>query len=155
MNTVQKNTVVAIHYTLRNAQGKVHGTSRGGLPLVFLHGRGQIVPGLERVLTGCRPGTRMDVCLDPKDAYGEWDEEWCQTLPLSFFDTAAELQPGMRFPVDTPDGPRTLTVVRIDDGQVVVDGNHPLAGQSVRFDVEVRNVRPASPEELQDGVVDP
>jgi len=153
MTTVQKNSVVAIHYTLRNDQGHVQGTSRHGLPLVFLHGRGQIVPGLERLLTGCRPGTRLNVCLEPRDAYGEWDEDWCQRLPRSFFG-AQVVEPGMRFPVDTPDGPRTLTVIRLEDDEVIVDGNHPLAGQSIRFDVEIRNVRPASPEEIQAGMVD-
>jgi FKBP-type peptidyl-prolyl cis-trans isomerase SlyD len=61
----------------------------------------------------------------------------------------------MRFPVDTPDGPRALTVIRLEEDQVIVDGNHPLAGQSVRFDVEIRHVRPASPQELQEGIVDP
>jgi FKBP-type peptidyl-prolyl cis-trans isomerase SlyD len=155
MQTVTKDSVVAIHYTVRNAQGVVQGTSRDGLPMVFLQGRGQVVPGLERALLGCRAGARLDLRLDPAEAFGQRDEEWCQTLPRSFFAGVGDIQPGMQFRVDTPEGQRTLAVIKVNGDSVDVDGNHPLAGQSVWFDVEVRHVRPASAQELQEGIADP
>lgn len=145
---VSENKVVSIHYTLKNDAGEVIDSSVGRAPLSYLHGIGDIIPGLEKALEGKSKGDRVDVSLVPEEAYGLRNEALIQTLPKSAFEMAGEIEPGMQFQVQTPVGSRILTVVEVYDDDVIVDGNHPLAGETLHFSVEIIDVREATAEEL-------
>ena len=145
--------VVLIHCTLRDAQGAVLGSSDGGDPIAYLHGDGGIVPGLEDALTGKSVGDRIDVVVAPEKGYGPRDERLVQLLPRDRFPGAGGLAPGQQFHADGPHGGRLLTVTRVEKDLVVVDANHPLAGKSLHFSVEVTEVRKATREEVTHGHV--
>jgi FKBP-type peptidyl-prolyl cis-trans isomerase SlyD len=150
---VTKNTVVAIDYTLKDNEGQVIDSSAGREPLSYLHGNGAIIPGLERELEGKQVGDSLRVTVAPEDAYGERNETLRQEMPHDRFGDVENLSVGMQFKVDSNAGPLVITVVDINDEAVTVDGNHPLAGLPLNFDVTVRDVRPATPEELAHGHV--
>jgi len=145
--------VVLIHYTLRNAQGAVLGSSDGGEPIAYLHGDGGIVPGLEDALTGKAAGDRVDVVVAPEKGYGLRDERLVQMIPRDRFPDTAGLARGQQFHADGPHGGRLLTVTRVEKDLVAVDANHPLAGKSLHFSVEVAEVRKATREEVTHGHV--
>lgn len=148
---VSENKVVSIHYTLRNDAGEVIDSSAGRAPLRYLHGVGNIIPGLEKALEGKTSGDRVDVNIAPEEAYGERDESLVQVVPRSAFEGVEEIEPGMQFQAQTPAGRQILTVVEVQDDRVVVDGNHPLAGETLHFSVEITEVREATEEELAHG----
>ena len=150
---ITKHKVVKIHYTLTDDDGEVIDTSEGGEPLEYLHGVGGIVPGLESVLEGKSVGDQIKVNVQPEDAYGDHNDELLHEVARSQFDGIDELELGMQFQVDTEDGPIVVTVVEITDESVTVDGNHELAGVSLNFDVTVREIREATPEEIDHGHV--
>lgn len=152
---VKDNCVVAFHYAVSNAKGVELDSSRGHLPALYLHGRGQLVPGLERALAGCAIGERINVVVPPALGYGLRDPELVQVLPLGAIEHAGDIQVGMQFQAQTEDGPLPVRVVNVDKESVTVDGNHPWAGEELHFSVEVRHVRPATREELEAGEVDP
>lgn len=144
--------VVALHYTLHDADGNVLDDSRHrDTPLSYLHGHDNIVAGLEEALEGAEVGSRLSVTLAPEQAYGRRDEALLREVARSAFAGVAELRHGMRFQAQGPDGPRTVTVVEVNDAQVTVDANHPLAGQTLRYDVEILAVRDATRAELAKG----
>jgi len=145
--------VVLIHYTLRNAQGAVLGSSDGGEPIAYLHGNGGIVPGLKDALTGKTAGDRIDVVVAPEKGYGLRDERLVQMIPRDRFPGADGLARGQQFHADGPHGGRLLTVTRVEKDLVAVDANHPLAGKSLHFSVEVAQVRKATSEEVTYGHV--
>lgn len=146
---VAKDKVVSIDYTLR-VEGEVVDSSSGSEPLEYLHGHGNIVPGLERALAGLAKGESLHVQVSPEDGYGEWDEEGEQVMPRDAFPDDLEL--GASYVAEDENGESvTLTVVEIGDDEVTVDFNHPLAGEVLAFEVTVRDVRDASPEELEHG----
>jgi FKBP-type peptidyl-prolyl cis-trans isomerase SlyD len=145
--------VVLIHYTLRDEQGAVLGSSDGGDPIAYLHGNGGIVPGLEGALTGKVAGDRVDVVVAPEKGYGSHDGRLVQVIPRARFPGAAVLEPGHQFHADGPQGGRTLTVTCVEKDLVTVDANHPLAGKTLYFSVEVAEVRNATREELTHGHV--
>jgi FKBP-type peptidyl-prolyl cis-trans isomerase SlyD len=148
---VARNTVVAIDYTLKDSSGAVLDSSQGREPLRYLHGNGHVVSGLESALEGAKPGDRLEVSLDAGDAYGERDERLVVQVARSQFDKMTDLAVGSRFVARTDDGEKVFTVTEIGAEQVTVDGNHPLAGISLHFDVEVKDVREATAEELDHG----
>lgn len=151
---IAKDAVVNIHYTLKNDAGAVLDSSAGGEPLAYMHGNGNLIPGLEKALEGKRAGDKLSVSIPPKDAYGTRNEELVQSVPRSAFGGAAgKLAVGMQFQADSNHGPRTVTITSIEGDKVTVDGNHPLADQTLNFDVEVADVRSATAEELQHGHV--
>lgn len=150
---IEKNRVVTLNYTLRDEQGAVIDTSTGRAPLSYLHGKGNIIPGLEEALAGKAAGDRLDVTVAPERAYGPRDERLVQIVPRARFGEVAGLQPGMQVRASSPQGPRMVTVVRIDRDFVTVDGNHPLAGRTLHFSVEVAAVRKATHEEVSHGHV--
>jgi FKBP-type peptidyl-prolyl cis-trans isomerase SlyD len=150
---VAKNTVVAIDYTLRDSAGKVLDSSDGSEPLRYIHGTGAIISGLEAAIEGANPGDRLDVSLAAADAYGERDEALVVEVARAQFAEVPDLAVGMQFRARSSDGDRVFTVTGVAEEQVTVDGNHPLAGQALRFDVEVKDVREATPEELDHGHV--
>jgi FKBP-type peptidyl-prolyl cis-trans isomerase SlyD len=150
---VEKNAVVAIDYTLTDGDGQVLDTSEGRGPLAYLHGAGNIIPGLEKALEGKGEGEKVNVSVPPEEGYGQRDESLIQAVPKKMFAETAEPEPGMQFQAQGPDGARVLTILKVEDEQVTVDANHPLAGQELNFDVAVVNVREASEEELEHGHV--
>ena len=150
---VADGKVVLIHYTLRDEQGAVLGSSDGGGPIAYLHGNDGIVPGLEEVLTGKNAGDRIDVVVVPEKGYGLRDESLVQMIPRNRFPDAAAIVAGQQFHADGPHGGRLLTVTQVEKDLVTVDANHPLAGKSLHFSVEVREVRKATREEVTHGHV--
>ena len=150
---VADGKVVLIHYTLRDEQGAVLGSSDGGGPIAYLHGNDGIVPGLEEVLTGKNAGDRIDVVVVPEKGYGLRDESLVQMIPRDRFPDAAAIVAGQQFHADGPHGGRLLTVTQVEKDIVTVDANHPLAGKSLHFSVEVREVRKATREEVTHGHV--
>lgn len=150
---IADRNVVSFHYTLTNDGGDVLDSSREREPLAYLHGAGNIVPGLEKALSGREPGDAFKVDVEPQEGYGPRHEEMVQTLPKSSFQGVPEVKPGMQFQANGPQGPLLVTVLEVEDDQVKIDGNHPLAGQTLHFDIEVTEVRDATEEELTHGHV--
>lgn len=150
---IGKNTVVSIDYTLTNDAGEVIDTSSGREPLVYLHGVGGIIPGLEDALAGKQAGESLKVRVPPEQAYGPKDPKLVQGVPRQQFHGVPNIDVGMQFQAQTGAGTRIVTVVGVTPETVTVDANHPLAGQSLNFDVKVVEVREASEEELSHGHV--
>ena len=150
---IEKNLVVAIDYTLSDNDGVVIDTSTGREPLKYLHGTGALIPGLEKELEGKVVGDKLDVAIKPEDGYGMRNEEMLQTVPREHFGHVPEIQAGMQFQANSEEGPVMVTIVKVDEKEVMVDGNHPLAGFILNFKVEVKEVRAASAVELEHGHV--
>lgn len=152
--TVTAGKVVLMHYTLRNAEGDVIDTSEGRPPMPYLHGAQNIVPGLEHQLTGQTKGATLNAVVPPGEGYGERNEDARMVLPRSAFPAEMPLEPGTPFAMHDPnDQTRTVHafVIAVREDQVMVDANHPLAGVTLHFDVEIIDIRDATPEELQQG----
>ena len=149
---IARNKVVSLRYTLRDERGDVLGAA-GGASLSYLHGKGNIIPGLEQALAGKSAGDKVDVTVAPDQGYGARDERLVQIVARSKFGEVADLAPGMQVRATGPQGPRLVTVVRVDRDFVTVDGNHPLAGRTLNFSVEVAEVRKATHEEISHGHV--
>jgi FKBP-type peptidyl-prolyl cis-trans isomerase SlyD len=144
--------VVRIDYTLKNAAGDVLDTSDGGEPLAYLHGAHQIVPGLERELTGLSAGQSKDVVVPPEDGYGQPDPQGIFAVPRAAFPEGANLQVGEAFMGEDDQGATVpVRVIEVREDSVVVDANHPLAGETLYFHIDVRDVRDATLEELMQG----
>lgn len=151
---IADNRVVSIDYTLRNDEGEVLDSSEGAQPLVYLHGAANIIPGLEQALAGKSAGESLKVSIEPENAYGEYMAELVATLGRSMFEGVDDLQVGMQFHASAPNGGMQIVTIRdIDGDDVTVDGNHPLAGQRLNFQVRVISVREASAEEISHGHV--
>jgi len=150
---IQKDKVVSIDYTLTGDNGQVLDSSNGREPLAYLHGAGNIIPGLESALEGKDEGDELNVQIPPDQAYGQRDERMVQPVPRTAFQGVADIQPGMQFQAQTNAGPRLITVVGVEGDQVTIDANHPLAGATLKFDVKVVNVRDATSEEMSHGHV--
>ena len=144
---------VSIHYTLTDDAGDVLDSSAGREPLTYLHGVGQIVPGLEQALNGRAVGDAFRVDIAPEDGYGPRSESMVQVVPRAAFQGVARLEPGMQFETRGEQGSLSVVIIAIDGDSVTVDGNHPLAGQTLHFDIEVTAVRAASVEEALHGHV--
>ena len=150
---VCRDTVVTIHYTLKNDAGEVLDSSAGGEPLAYIHGGGNIVAGLEEALDGRQVGDRLSVTVPAAKAYGEHDAGLVQQVPRRAFQAGGEVRKGMRFTAQTEHGPRQVVVTHLVGDMVTVDGNHPLAGKALSFEVEITGVRAASAEEIAHGHV--
>lgn len=151
---VIKDAVASIHYTLKNDEGMVLDTSEGRDPLPYLHGAGNIVPGLEAALEGKTVGEEVQVRIEPAEAYGEKNDQMIQTIPREHMPEGVELQVGMQLQAQTPDGQaQVVTIVALTNTDVTLDGNHPLAGVALNFAVEIVEVRKATEEELTHGHV--
>ena len=150
---VARDRVVTIHYTLKNDAGEVLDSSAGGEPLTYLHGGGNIVAGLEEALEGKQAGDRVSVTVPAAKAYGEHDTGLVQRVPRRAFQASGEVRKGLRFTAQTEQGPRQVVVTHVIGDMVTIDGNHPLAGQALGFDVEITGVRAATAEELEHGHV--
>lgn len=148
---IKQNSVVNIHYTLTNDAGEVLDSSAGKEPLMYMHGHQNIIPGLENALLGKAAGEQLKVSIEPAEAYGEHDIAAIQQVPREAFATVPDLAVGMQLNGRSPEGPIAVTVVEIHDDFVMVDANHPLAGQRLNFDVTIDSVRDATASELEHG----
>jgi len=146
--------VVLIHYTLTDESGQVLDSSSGRDPLAYLHGKGNIIPGLEKALEGKQAGDKLNVAVQPAEGYGERDERLVQDVPREAFENVDEVNPGMQFQAQNEQGQaRIVTVTKVADDLITIDANHPLAGANLNFDVEVTEVREPTAEELEHGHV--
>lgn len=150
---VAKDTVVAIDYVLTGPDGQVLDSSEGREPLAYLHGNGNIIPGLEQALEGHAEGDKLDVTVKPEEGYGQRDDALIQTVTRDMFEGADKIEPGMRFNAMSNHGPRIVTVTEVEGDNITVDANHPLAGVTLQFAVEIKDVREATGEELEHGHV--
>lgn len=150
---IGERTVATFHYTLTDAAGKVIDSSDGREPLTYLHGSGNIVPGLEKEMSGKQPGDVFNVVVAPEEGYGMPNPMMVQVVPREAFQGVDTLEVGMEFQAQTPQGPMSVAIAKVDGDEVTVDGNHPLAGQTLHFAIEVTDVRDASLEELTHGHV--
>ena len=150
---VSEGKVVVFHYTLTDDDGEVVESSKeGGSPLPYLHGAGRIVPGLEEAMDGRQAGDSFQVDIDPEQGYGEKTGPGPSTVDRSEFPDHVELDEGMHFTAEAEGGQEIpLWITNIDGDDITVDHNHPLAGETLHFDVEVINVRDATDEEIDHG----
>jgi FKBP-type peptidyl-prolyl cis-trans isomerase SlyD len=149
---VADGKVVLFHYTLTDSDGEVLDTSDGGDPLPYLHGAGNIVPGLEKVMAGKVVGDKFTAVVEPEDGYGEHDGNDPQPFPRSQFPDDMDFEEGMPVFGETPDGEHVaLWVADFDEEHVYLDANHPLAGVTLHFNVEIALIRDATEEETTHG----
>lgn len=151
---IAENTIVTIDYTLKDDEGNVIDSSEGKEGLVYLHGAQNIIAGLENALAGKSVGDALQVTVPPEEGYGEHDEGKIQPVDKAMFEDAGEITVGMDYYAQDPNGEMiTITIMEITDEHIIVDGNHPLAGKNLHFDVSVTEIREASAEELDHGHV--
>ncbi len=149
---IGKDTVVSIEYTLKDDAGEVLDSSVGEDPLDYLHGHGQIVPGLERALDGKDVGEKLTVDVSPADGYGERHQDRVFAVPRGQLPKKLQPKVGMQLAAEGPDGDAMpVWIIGVDDEAVTLDGNHPLAGQTLHFAIEVKSVRAATKDELEHG----
>ena len=152
--SIGDRTVVSIHYTLKDEDGQVIDTSEGADPLSYLHGAGNIIPGLENALSGKAAGDAFDVVVEPQNGYGEYQADLLQVVPKAAFEGVESIEPGMAFTAQAADGTQRRIVVReVDGDDITVDANHELAGVDLHFSVEVVGVREATEDEVAHGHV--
>jgi FKBP-type peptidyl-prolyl cis-trans isomerase SlyD len=150
---IEAQKVVTLNYTLTDNDGNVIDQSSNG-SFVYLHGANNIIPGLENALEGKAAGDELKVSVEPAEAYGERDASKQQQVPREMFPQDVDIEPGMQFQAQGPNGESiVVTVAKVEDDNIIVDGNHPLAGVKLNFAVEVVGVRDASAEELEHGHV--
>ncbi|MFP3853487.1 MAG: peptidylprolyl isomerase [Anaerolineales bacterium] len=153
MSKIEKDKAVFIHYTLTDDEGEVLDSSEEAEPLGYLHGHGQIIPGLEKELEGHEVGDSFEVTIQAEEAYGLRNEDLVSTVPSSLFEGVDDVEVGMQFRAESDQGPQLVTVTEVEGEEVTIDANHPLAGEQLNFEVEVKDIRPATDEELQHGHV--
>jgi FKBP-type peptidyl-prolyl cis-trans isomerase SlyD len=150
---ISADSVVLIHYTLKDDAGAVLDSSAGGEPLAYIQGHGNLVAGLEKALEGKQDGDTLAVSVPPAEGYGTHDAALIQRVPKRSLQGVGDIRKGMQFQARTDDGMRLFTVTALVGDMVTLDGNHPLADQTLHFDVEVVSVRAATEEELEHGHV--
>jgi FKBP-type peptidyl-prolyl cis-trans isomerase SlyD len=150
---VAKNRVVSINYTLTDDHNNIIDSTSGSESFDYLHGFENIIPGLERALEGKTQGDQFSVTVPAAEAYGERDNKLVVNVPLDRFQGVDSVKKGMRFHAQTPEGVRMVTVTGVAGQTVTIDGNHPLAGMDLTFDVTVGAIREAKAEELAHGHV--
>jgi len=148
---IEKNKVVSINYILSNDTGDIIESTQHQGPMIYLHGANNILPILEEALEGKSVNSRTRTIVSPKKGYGKYIEEMVQTIPLSGFPNADMVKVGAEFELDTPDGPKIAIITKVDDDAFILDMNHPLAGQILRFNMEVAAIREATAEEIENG----
>ena len=150
---ITNDHVVSMHYTLTSPDGEVLDSSEGKDPLSYLHGHGNIIPGLEKQLEGKTVGDKLVAEVPAAEGYGEHNPALVVEAARSQFPEGVDLQPGMRFQAQTPEGNRIAEIKKIEGDTVTVDTNHPLAGVDLTFKVEITSIRPAKPDEIDHGHV--
>ena len=150
---IANKSVVGIDYTLKNETGQVLDSSQGGEPLYYLHGYGNIIPGLEEALVDKSAGDSIQVTIPPEKAYGLRNEDAMVQVHRDQFEGIADIREGMEVQAQGEQGVQIFTVTKIMGDTILLDGNHPLAGQTLYFDVDIKEVREATEEELAHGHV--
>ncbi|HBC3406698.1 peptidylprolyl isomerase [Vibrio parahaemolyticus] len=148
---IEKNVVASLAYKVMLEDGVVVDQSTSEAPLDYLHGHNNLITGLEKELEGKVAGDKFSVTVAPEDAYGEHNDALVQRVPADVFQGVDQIEVGMRFLADTDQGPIPVEVTEVDGDEVVVDGNHMLAGQTLTFEVEVMATREATAEEIEHG----
>lgn len=148
---IEEKKVVVIDYSVKTLDGQLIESSEGHEPLAFLCGYQNVIPGLEKALFGKSAGEKFQIEIAPEDAYGERSEEMIKEVPMAAFQGVDNIEAGMQFHAESPDGNQLVTVTKVENGIVTVDGNHPLAGVVLVFDVDIKQVRDASDDELSRG----
>ena len=152
--TIQLHRAVGFHYILTDDTGTELDNSSGRDPMTYIHGMGMIIPGLEQALEGQVVGASLNVSIAPEDGYGVVDLQMIEEVPRESFRDVDTIEVGMQFEAQTEKGDTVaVTVTAVSDDTVTVDGNHPLAGKTLNFDVSVEEVRDATEEELEHGHV--
>jgi FKBP-type peptidyl-prolyl cis-trans isomerase SlyD len=149
--TIGDDSVVSFHYTLRDDTGTFNESSENGSPVVYMHGRNHIVPGLEKELAGKKSGDKLTATVAPEDGYGQRNENAVQRVPLKHLATRGPVKVGQMVVVNTRDGGRQARILKVGHFNVDLDLNHPLAGRTLTFDIEIVDVRAATAEELAHG----
>lgn len=150
---IQDNRVVSLAYTLKDDNNEIIDESTDG-SFCYLHGASNIIPGLEISLTGKIAGDELSVTVAPEQGYGVRDDERIQSVPREMFPDDVDIEPGMQFHAQGPDGQNIVVMVsNVDETTVTVDGNHPLAGVQLNFEVKILAVREATAEEMEHGHV--
>lgn len=149
--SIAKDSVVQFHYILKNTDGSQIESSHLGHPMAYLHGHGNVVPGLEEAMEGKAAGDNFSVTVTPDKAYGQRNEELTQRIPVKHLQGAKKWKKGMIAHVETDQGQRQVTVLKVGKFMVDVDANHPFAGKDLIFEVEVKEVRDATAEEISHG----
>lgn len=150
---IADNSVVTINYTLKDSEGNILDTTEGKGPLSYIHGVGYLIPGVEKKLDGKKTGENISFIVEPEEGYGVRDDTLIQNIPIDQFEDPNELDVGMEFEAQTEYGLIIVTIIGLEDDQVIVDGNHPLSGKTLNFDIEIISVREASVEELDEGEI--
>lgn len=148
---MHRPAVYTLHYRLKNQLGEVVDTSEGGEPLHFLEGSTSVIKGIQEAVSGRGPGDCLEVTVPPALAYGDHDPDLVRKVPRSAFEGVENLQVGMKFQTNTGNEAQVVQVVGIDGNLVRVDANHPLAGLTLYFDLEIIGVREASDDEVAAG----
>jgi FKBP-type peptidyl-prolyl cis-trans isomerase SlyD len=149
---IENDKIVAFHYNLSESGAPLESSRERGEPLAVLIGRGALIPGLEKEMMGRALGDRFEVSIAPADAYGERRDDFTQRVPKKYFRDADSLKPGDVTVLSVSGGgQRQVTVQKLGSSVIDVDLNHPLAGKTLVFDVEIVAVRDATPEELAHG----
>lgn len=149
---VAANKVVSINYTLKDEGGEVLDTSVGREPLVYIHGVGSLVPGLEKALEGKDAGAHVTASVSPEEGYGPHDPSLIQKIPVRKLPDG-RARAGMRVRAQTDAGPMLLLVTAVQGDYATVDPNHPLAGKTLNFEVDIVEIREATADELKHGHV--
>jgi len=147
--TIVDDKVVLMDYTLTNEEGTILDTSDGREPLAYIQGHQNIIPGLEKQMSGKKIGDKFKAVVQPEEGYGKFNQALVQVVDKEMFKDVEVLELGMQFQAQLQDGPIIMTITKIDGDKVTVDGNHALADQVLTFDVEVKEIRDASAEELE------
>ncbi len=151
---IGQNSVVSMHYTLKNDAGDVLDSSEGKDPLVYLHGTNNLIPGLEAELGGKTKGAAFNASIPPDQAYGEFNQDFVQVVNKSMFQGAESVEVGMSFVAQGEGGAqRQIRVTEVNGDDITIDANHPLAGQTLHFEVEVVDVREGTEQEIAHGHV--
>lgn len=150
---IAENSVVTLNYTLKDDDGNIIDSAEDG-SFAYLHGAANIIPGLENALSGKQEGDSLSVTIEPAEGYGERNDNLTQVVSRDLFEGDNEIAVGMQFHAESPDGqPITVTIAHIEGNDITIDGNHPLAGVRLNFDVNVVSIREASTEEIEHGHV--
>lgn len=152
-NKVSSGKVVSFSYTLSDDGGNTLEKTESGEPMQYLHGHQNIIPGLESQLEGMDIGDTKKVSVKPSDGYGEFDQNLVFKVPRENFPQGVEITPGMEFQTQTEAGPLIIRVEEVNEGHVMVNANHPMAGQTLHFDVKIEDVRDATSQEKTHGHV--
>ncbi|MEI6322979.1 MAG: peptidylprolyl isomerase [bacterium] len=150
---ITTGSVVAFDYTLTDDDKDIIDSSTGSEPLAYIQGEGQIVPGLEKAMEGKKAGDSFKVSVSPEEGYGVHDPENISVVPADQIEGGDELEEGMQLHTEGEFGEQTVLITKVDGNEVTIDGNHPLAGMTLHFDITIREVRNATKEELDHGHV--